>query len=485
MTARSALGWLGALTLVRLLVAWRMPVTPDEAYYRVWSHALAGGYPDHPPMVALWIAAGRWLAGDTALGIRLLGPLAVAAGSLLVVGAARDIMPTTTGGQGPVRAAALLNATLALGVGGVVMTPDSPLLFFLCLALFALGRLLATGRGAWWLLAGGAFGAAFESKYTAVLPVAGVGVWLLACARGRRWLVTPWVWLGGLAGAIVCVPVVLWNARNDWVSFLRQGGRVGVFKPERAVQFLGELIGGQIGLATPLVFVLFVLGGIQLWRMARRDGGAALLAAMIGVPTAVFVFHALGDRVQANWPVLIYPFLALPAGYAAAGSVGWARRLWRPASVCGVAMAGAVYGQGLWSILPLSPHHDVVLRQTGGWPALARSVEAARRPDEVVLADEYGLASELALYGVSGVVAGPDPRWRTFALPHPAATQALLVRSERRRDALPQGVGPGEDAGEIARVQAGKQIDRYRLYHVRIEADPARGPLMSEIPAAR
>ena len=39
-----------------------MPLSPDEAYYWVWSHALAAGYLDHPPMVALWVRAGtlRW-----------------------------------------------------------------------------------------------------------------------------------------------------------------------------------------------------------------------------------------------------------------------------------------------------------------------------------------------------------------------------------------------------------------------------------------
>ncbi len=64
------------------------PLAPDEAYYWVWSRALAAGYLDHPPMVALWIRAGTALAGDTPLGIRLLGPLSAPLGSLLLVGRA-------------------------------------------------------------------------------------------------------------------------------------------------------------------------------------------------------------------------------------------------------------------------------------------------------------------------------------------------------------------------------------------------------------
>ncbi len=72
--SRWALVALIALTLLRLVVAASVPLAPDEAYYWVWSRALAAGYPDHPPMVALWIRIGTTLAGDSALGVRLLGP---------------------------------------------------------------------------------------------------------------------------------------------------------------------------------------------------------------------------------------------------------------------------------------------------------------------------------------------------------------------------------------------------------------------------
>ena len=82
-----------AATVVRLMVAATMPLSADEAYYRVWAHALAPGYLDHPPMVALWIRAGTAVAGDTALGIRLFGPLSALLGSLLLWRAGEDLAP--------------------------------------------------------------------------------------------------------------------------------------------------------------------------------------------------------------------------------------------------------------------------------------------------------------------------------------------------------------------------------------------------------
>src|SRR3954462_2253792 len=60
-----------ALVALRLVAAAFPPITFDEAYYWMWSKHLAGGYYDHPPMVALVIRLGTLIAGDTELGVRL------------------------------------------------------------------------------------------------------------------------------------------------------------------------------------------------------------------------------------------------------------------------------------------------------------------------------------------------------------------------------------------------------------------------------
>ena len=83
-----------------MVVAGTAPLAPDEAYYWVFSHALAPGYLDHPPMVALWIRAGTAIAGQGALGVRLLGPLAGAAGSLLLYDATQRLWGQQWGQQG-------------------------------------------------------------------------------------------------------------------------------------------------------------------------------------------------------------------------------------------------------------------------------------------------------------------------------------------------------------------------------------------------
>ncbi|MDT8265576.1 glycosyltransferase family 39 protein, partial [Roseomonas sp. DSM 102946] len=155
---------LAAITLARLIAAAVVPVSPDEAYYWVWSRALSPGYYDHPPMVAFWIRAGTLLLGDTPLGIRLLGPVGLLLATLALVRAGNLLFPDRRPG---VMAASLFNATLLVNAGAVLMTPDTPQIVFWCLTLWAVAEAHARGDGRWWLAVGLFAGAALLSKYTA------------------------------------------------------------------------------------------------------------------------------------------------------------------------------------------------------------------------------------------------------------------------------------------------------------------------------
>ncbi len=457
------------LTCVRLAVAAWTPLAPDEAYYWVWSRCLAPGFVDHPPMVALWIRAGTALLGNTELGVRLLGPLATAAGTVLLWRAAEDLLP---GRRAGLPAAVLANATLLFGAGAATMTPDTPLLFFWTLALFGLGRVLATGGAGWWGLVGVAAGLAMASKYTAVLLVPSVLVWLLAVPSLRPWLRRPGPWLGVLAGLVMFAPVLGWNATHDWASFVRQGGRVGEWQPGRALQFFGELLGGQIGLATPLLAVLFGAGIVAAVRRAwrTRDPGWTLLAALLAVPSLVFLQHALGDRVQANWPSLMYPQAAI----AAAGLTGGWLRLRAPAVGFGVLVTCVVWVQAIWAPARVPFPWDFTLLRLGGWASMAQGVAAQARAEGAayVVADNYGIAAELAWHLPPDIpVLALDARWRWFALPDArgfiAGRTGLMVRSDRLADQPHLADFTQADRlGLIARARDGMVAERVRLYRV-------------------
>src|ERR1700733_11524460 len=140
-----------ALVLLRLVAAACTPLTFDEAYYWMWSKHLAGGYYDHPPMVALVIRLGTLIAGDTEFGVRLVSVLLALPMSFAVYRTAEILFG---GRRVAATATILLNATMMAAVGTLIVTPDSPLLVASSFVLFFLAKVLESGRGAWWLAVG-------------------------------------------------------------------------------------------------------------------------------------------------------------------------------------------------------------------------------------------------------------------------------------------------------------------------------------------
>src|SRR6516164_6708941 len=286
-----------ALVVLRLVAAAFTPITFDEAYYWMWSKNLAGGYYDHPPMVAYVIRAGTLMAGDTELGVRLVSILLALPMSYAIYRAAAILFGST---RLAANAAILLNVTLMAAVGTLIVTPDAPLLVASSFVLLFLAKVLETGHGRWWLAVGAAIGCALLSKYTALLFAPAILIWLLVARQGR-WLITLWPYLGAFVSLAFFAPVILWNAEHQWVSFLKQiGGRVKIddFRPA----FLAELVPTQVAFATPLVFIL---GSMGLHALLRRKAGAmaarVLIDATFWTIVVYFIWHALHARVEANW----------------------------------------------------------------------------------------------------------------------------------------------------------------------------------------
>jgi len=462
-----------ALVALRLVAAAWTPITFDEAYYWIWSKHLAGGYYDHPPMVALVIRAGNMIAGDNEFGVRLVSILAALPMSFAVYRTSTILF----GGERVASTAAiLLNVTLMAAVGTMIVTPDSPLLVASSFVLFFLAKVLETSRGGWWLAVGAAAGCALLSKYTALFFGAAILIWLLAVPKQRRWFFSPWPYLGALVALAVFAPVILWNAEHHWVSFLKQiSGRARIedFRPA----YVGELIPTQIVFATPLVFIL---GAMGLHALARRAAGAmparVLVNAMFWTITAYFVWHSLHARVEANWFAPVYPSFAIAAALAA-HLVRWEKSRQRLADFCrrwaapvGVVMFVALIVQANTGVLS-GYRRDATVRSVGvGWPELAGEIEAVRRRTGAtcVLAPDYGTTSWLAFYLPRGTcVAQQSQRIRWVNMGEPTAAELagplLYVDEVRSRLDLKDRFGRAEQVGELSRRRGPLLIETYAL----------------------
>ena len=416
---RTAAAWVvGAFVLRSLLSSW-VPLLPDETYYWEWTRHLEAGYFDHPPGIALLIRAGTLLFGDTQAGVRA-GPSIAA----VVMHVTAVVLSWQLAGRGDVgaaaaaRAAALVTLIPLATLGLVLATPDAALFATAMLALLGVERALASPlrswqSTAWWTLAGIALGGAFVAKYTAVLLPVGLVVACLLHPALRTRFREPGPWLASVIALFLFAPVVVWNMRTEWISFRFQLGHG--FTPGARGNPLTrelELAGTQMGLASPVLFVLMAMVvGAALragWRTRHsadptdvtvRRFAIGMIAAM---PLAFFAISAWRRAVEANWPALAYPGAIV---LLATSTASWARgRAWRAGLAVAALLLLVVSVQAWRPVLPLAPRKDPIAR-AHGWATLASAVHAATSDnfldgtaDRWVAADRYQDASELAFH---------------------------------------------------------------------------------------
>jgi 4-amino-4-deoxy-L-arabinose transferase-like glycosyltransferase len=301
---------IAAMTAVRMIYASAIDLRTDEAYYWTWSKESVLSFLDHPPMIAWFIRFGTAIFGDTNLGVRFAGILAMLVTQLLLA----DIVRRVTHDVRAVALAVLMpEAALYYGLLMAKVAPDVALIPFAVAMVWALVRLVDSNDARWWLAAGLFAGLALLSKFTAVMLLPAVAAFMLVPAWRRRWLLSPYPWLAALIAVVVFLPVLIWNAGHDWASFRFQLVRATAAH-ELSFRTVGEYIGLQFGLVG-FILLPVVLSGVALtaWRGYRRgEAVAILLSTAVIVPFGYFFWKSLSLRVGDTWPMFIWP-----AGFAA------------------------------------------------------------------------------------------------------------------------------------------------------------------------
>ena len=453
-----------------------LPLTADEAYYWLWSKHLDAGYLDHPPAIAWLIRAGTLLLGNTPLGIRAGGIILSVLATLFVWEAARTLLKNEARA---LAAALLFNLTLMIGVEMLAATPDMPSIVTSAALLFSLVRLQQSGNAKWWLWAGLAAGLSLLSKYSAFFLLAGAFLWLVFSPRLRLWLKTPWPWSAAVLALVIFLPNLYWQTTHEWETFAFQFGRV--IGHQLTGRFLLEFLGAQLGLASPFIFILGVMGLAQ----ARR-GGDLFLPAMLTWPAVVYFFiHALHDRVQGNWPGFVYPAFAILAA-SQFTATGWRKYCARLA----IPVAGAVlilaYAQALTGIVPLGSRDPLARLLGTGFKPVADSLPGAALAAHAgaVLTTDYETTAWLRFYepGLKVVQLGEVWRYPNAPMPDAALTDGpVLYFVERKRDQsaeLRKYFSTVSLATQLRIGRAGQEIALYEIYLV----DAPKGPVPGRMP---
>ncbi|MGC6418565.1 MAG: ArnT family glycosyltransferase [Bradymonadia bacterium] len=257
-----------SLIATQWILAARLPIVADEAYYASWATNPALGYFDHPPMIAWLLAIAP---------IRAVSIFCFLAGAGFLYRAARVVC----GGAAHWTLLLLVGCPLGL-VGGVIATPDGPLFLFWGMVLFG----VETRRN--WLLCIGVAGCVLsKASVLIVLP----GLWWYLDRRQR---------LVVLYGLLLCLPHLIWSLEHDWAPYAYQGSRTftGFHTP--------EFLGGQLAFAGPTLMLLAHAGARTEVATARRAFIGLVLPSL-----GAFLAVSMLMRVEANWPLLAWASAAV------------------------------------------------------------------------------------------------------------------------------------------------------------------------------
>lgn len=457
-----------AMTLLRIVYASVIELRTDEAYYWTWSQEAALAFLDHPPGIAWLIRIGTAIFGDTALGVRFGGIVAMLVTQLLLADIVRRL---THDARAIVLAVLMPEAALYYGLLMAKVAPDVAMIPFATAMMWSLVRLAQGGDGRWWLAAGLFAGLSMLSKFTAIMFAPAVAAFLLVPDWRWRWLRSPYPYLAMVVAIGVFSPVLIWNAQHDWASFRFQGVRAtanyGI-----SLRTMGDYIGLQFGLVG-FVMLPVVLSGLVMtaWRgYRRREPVAILLSTAVLVPFLYFFFKSLTLRVGDTWPMFMWPvgFAATAVNLAIMTKEGWSARMlksslfWaRTAIVSGIGFVVIVflyYVVAPWNLLgridpigaeagyeQVAARAQAALDETGAtWIAttdyrtyaMMRWLFRGRVP--VVEINERGRFQDFAdpgmdrIRGHAGIYVGREPDDRSSLWEHIPAKRERLGQAERR-----------------------------------------------------
>jgi len=395
-----------------------LDLAPDEAHYWDWSRHLDWSYYSKGPLVAWLIRAscrllGPWsvsLVGSEMLAVRMP---AVVCGSLLLVGL-YVLTVQVLRRERAALALVLLALTMPLvAAGSTFMTIDAP---YTCLWMWALvaAHHAVFREAAWaWPVAGLLVGLGILAKYTMVLFLPFVGMFLLMTPGFRHHLTRPGVWITGVVAGLCCLPILVWNAQHDWATVRHAGGHAGL-QSGQLVHGLGPLryVGAQFGILLGFWFIIWARASWR-HRPGREMRPELLYLWWLSVPMFVFfgLFSLKNGGGEPNWPVTAY----LAGGVLAAAffieelqSAGAVHRRWALGGCVGFAILGLSLTVAMHRIVwvqpvlvkiagPASPERPTPLRRVDptvrlrGWRTLAAEVDRLR--DEL---RQQGMEPEIA-----------------------------------------------------------------------------------------
>lgn len=288
-----------ALTLFRLYILPLFNLVPQEAYYWLYIQRPALSYFDHPPICSYTIGLFTFLFGNNEFGVRF-GMVLYSIGTSIFIFLLGWKVSNST--KFALLSVVFLNLTIFFNLHSIVATPDSPLLFFWSGAMYFYFKAIHEGgRIIDWISAGIFSGLALSSKYTGSFIFLSVFVYLFLSKKWKT--IFSWeFWLSVVVALVVFTPVIIWNFKNGWASFLFQTSARAKGARNFGFNYFFQLIASQIFELTPLFFVLLWIILIKHIKNFKNLSKEYIYLFCFSFPIVLFFFSvSFTSLVKMNW----------------------------------------------------------------------------------------------------------------------------------------------------------------------------------------
>ena len=233
------------LTLFSAVYNAFLPLHGDEAYYWMWSKHLQSGYYDHPPMIAYFIYLTNFIS-QSEWGVRLVNVFSMSVSALYIFKLTKLLSDEKTA----LNAVIIFASVILTHAGYIITTPDSPLILFWSLSLYYSYRAVFIGYLKDYLLTGVFLGLMMLSKYTAILYVLGLLIFMLL--KRRDLFTNSYMYAAAAIASLVVSPMLIWNYQHEWISFTFQLQHGSTDSYEIYPHLFFDFLGGQFGIFSPV-----------------------------------------------------------------------------------------------------------------------------------------------------------------------------------------------------------------------------------------
>jgi hypothetical protein len=242
------------------LASW-IELGTDEAYYWTYAQYPDWSHFDHPGMVG-WVIQlfSLNLLFDSEFFIRLASVVFMTINTWIMYCIGKELKDETVG----LWSALLYTASVyAFIITGIFILPDTPLSLFWLLAFWMFLRFLQRQKNKYLIWAGLFVGLSILSKYTGAFLWLGFILYILCF--DRKQFKNPYLYLSALITAACCLPILIWNLQNDFISFKFHEDRVSLVGHITLSYFFNELF-GEFLYNNPVNFVIAIFAIIAAFR---------------------------------------------------------------------------------------------------------------------------------------------------------------------------------------------------------------------------